>query len=179
MSKIGRKAIELGSVKVTVSGDQVQYAGKKAQGTHTLPEGIKAEVQGTKLILVPVNKSVEANRVWGLQRALLANKIKGADQGFEKQVKIVGLGFKATPKGNTIQFKLGFSHEIEMPLPEGVTVETDKVGQLLTFKSSDKERLGEVCSKVRALRSPEPYKGTGIQYVGEVIIRKSGKAKSA
>jgi len=98
---------------------------------------------------------------------------------FEKQIRIVGLGYKAVVQGSKLQFSLGFSHKIDFDLPAEVTVETDKVGQLLTCRSSNKEALGLVCSEIRALRPPEPYKGTGIQYVGEVIRRKAGKAKSA
>ena len=109
----------------------------------------------------------------------MANKIWGADQGFEKQLRITGLGFKALAVSGKIQFSLGYSHKIDFLLPQGVTVEIDKTGQNLLFKSVDKELLGLVCSRVRALRPPEPYKGTGIQYAQEVILRKAGKAKAA
>lgn len=179
MSKIGRKAIEIGSVKVTVQGNDVQFVGKKATGAHQVPDCLKIELQENKLILSPARQTSDMNRLWGLHRALLANKIKGADQGFEKQIRIVGLGFKAVAQGSKIQFSLGFSHKIDFDLPADVTVEIDKSGQLLTFKSPDREALGQACSDVCALRLPEPYKGTGVQYVGQVLIRKAGKAKSA
>jgi large subunit ribosomal protein L6 len=179
MSKIGRKPIELNNVAVEVKGKEIKYKGKKASGVYTLPEELNAEVVNKTIKIIPAEKTPDLNRLWGLHRALLANAIKGADTGFEKQLRIVGLGFKAALMGDKLQCSLGFSHKIDFPLPKEVTVEIDKTGQLLTFKSVDKVLLGQVCSTVRALRPPEPYKGTGIQYVGEVILRKAGKAKSA
>jgi large subunit ribosomal protein L6 len=119
------------------------------------------------------------NNVWGLHRALLANKIQGAAQGFEKNLEINGLGYKAVPSGRKVVFTLGHSHKIDFELPEGVTLETDKTGQKLSVKSVDKEVLGQVCSLIRALKPPEPYKGTGIKEAGEVITRKAGKTKAA
>ncbi len=117
--------------------------------------------------------------LWGLHRALLANKVKGVDTGFEKKVKIVGLGYKAQPSGKKLTFSLGYSHKVYYQLPEGVDVVVDKTGQNLVFKAADKFLLGNACDAVRALRFPEPYKGTGIIREGDVIIRKAGKAKAA
>lgn len=179
MSKIGRKPIHLGGVQVEVQEREVHYKGKKSSGIYIIPDGFAYKVEDKKLFIVPVRKGSDVNRLWGLHRALLSNVIKGADTGFEKQLRIVGLGFKAVNAAGKLQFSLGFSHKIDVELPKEVTVEIDKTGQLLTFKSHDKTLLGLTCSKIRALRCPEPYKGTGIQYVNEVIIRKAGKAKSA
>lgn len=182
MSKIGRKPIELGGVKIEVKGNQISYKGSKASGIHDLPEVLLAEVEGNKIFLKPAVKDAkprDINMVWGLHRALLCNKITGADKGFERQLKINGLGFKASVAGKKVVFAIGFSHKVEIDLPEGVTLEVDKTGQMLTFKSYDKELVGSVCSKVRAIRPPEPYKGTGIKWAEEVILRKAGKAKSA
>ncbi|MFA6066184.1 MAG: 50S ribosomal protein L6 [Candidatus Babeliaceae bacterium] len=179
MSKIGRKPINIGNVAVEIKGQEVHYKGKKSSGVHILPDILVVRLIEKNIVLTPQRKTNETNKVWGLHRALLANAIIGADVGFEKQLRIIGLGFKAIAKGNQLQFSLGYSHKIDFPLAEEVAVEIDKTGQLLTFKSYDKNILGLVCSKIRALRSPEPYKGTGIQYVGEVIIRKTGKAKAS
>jgi large subunit ribosomal protein L6 len=115
--------------------------------------------------------------LWGLHRALLANKITGADKKFEKELRIVGLGFKAVAAGSKLQFTLGYSHKIDFELPKEVSIEIDKTGQILMARSADKEVLGHVCSKIRSLRLPEPYKGTGIQYATEKIRRKVGKKK--
>lgn len=179
MSKIGRKPINIADVTVEVNGNAISFTGKKNTGVHTLPDSLKAEIIDKTLVISAARKGSDTNRVWGLNRALLSNKIIGASAGFEKQVRIVGLGFKAIAQGPKIQFSLGYSHKIDYELPAGVTVEIDKTGQLLTCRSSDKDILGLACSKIRSLRLPEPYKGTGIQYANEVIRRKAGKAKSA
>ncbi len=121
----------------------------------------------------------EIKRGWGLHRALLANEIYGAEVGFEKKIEINGLGYKASVSGSKVVFALGYSHKIDLNLPEGVTLEVDKSGQKLTFKGSNKELVGQVCSLVRSLRPPEPYKGTGVKLATETIRRKAGKAKAA
>ena len=115
----------------------------------------------------------------GHASCLLANAIHGVDKGFEKQLKIIGLGYKAVLSGKKIVLSLGFSHKIDVVLPEHVSLDIDKTGQLLTFKSHDKALLGAVCDKVRSFRPPEPYKGTGIRYVGENVARKAGKTKAS
>lgn len=179
MSKIGRRPIPLGSVVVTISGRHIAYKGKKASGEYELPETLVARVEEGQLLLQPREKNPAFNQDWGLHRALLFNKIRGADADFEKQLRIVGLGFKAALTGKKMQLSLGYSHKIDFELPAAISVEIDKTGQQLTFRSPDKELLGHVCSEIRACRPPEPYKGTGIKYSDEKIIRKAGKAKSA
>ena len=179
MSKIGRRPIALGSVTVSIDGQKIVYKGKKVSGEYELPEALVARVENGQLFLEAREKDRSFNQEWGLHRALLFNKIRGADVDFEKQLRIVGLGFKAAIAGKKMQLSLGFSHKIDFNLPEGVTVDIDKTGQILTFKSPDKELLGHVCSQIRAYREPEPYKGTGIRYSDETIIRKAGKAKSS
>ncbi len=178
MSKIGRRPIPLDGVTVEVKGAVVEYKGKSAQGSHELPSLLSAEVVEGAVVLAPTQITSDTNRLWGLHRALLANKIKGAGQGFEKKVTIVGLGFKAVKKGDGLEFSLGFSHKIDFAVPAGVKIEIDKTGQLLTAWSSDKELLGHCCSQICALRPPEPYKGTGVYLLGQKIRRKAGKAKS-
>ncbi len=182
MSKIGRKPIDIGSAKVEIKGQEIHYSGKKDNGVFILPEGLKAQLDGKMLELTvekTENANGEINRIWGLNRALLANKINGCQQEFEKIVLINGLGFKAVATGNKVVFSLGYSHKIDFNLPKEVTLEVDKTGQRLVFRSPDKELMGLVCSKVRALRPPEPYKGTGIRFEKEVIARKAGKTKAA
>lgn len=181
MSKIGRKPIDIGSAKVEIKGQEVHYTGKKGSGSYMLPEGMKATLDGKMLALSfdASHKTPDTNRVWGLHRALLANRIKGIQQDFEKVLQINGLGFKAALSGNKVVFSLGFSHKIDFILPKDVSLEVDKTGQRLTFRSPDKELMGQVCSQVRALRPPEPYKGTGVKLDTEVIARKAGKTKAA
>lgn len=179
MSKIGRKPIPFKTAKVEVKGNVVNISSGKNQFVHELPQGLAAKVEKGTLCLTVQDDSREMRMVWGLNRALLANKIKGIETGFEQKLIIVGLGFKAQASGKKMTFSLGFTHKIDLDLPNEVTVEIDKTGQQLTFKSVDKFLLGKVCDTVRSFRPPEPYKGTGILKEGEVIIRKAGKTKAA
>jgi large subunit ribosomal protein L6 len=183
MSKIGRKPVDIGSVHVEIKGQEIHYKGKKSSGIYTVPNELVPNLENKKIFLKTIDKSDlslrELNRVWGLARALLANAIKGSDTPFEKEVQINGLGFKAALAGQKVAFTLGYSHKIDFDLPKEVSLEIDKTGQKLLFRSSDRFILGDVCSKVRALRPPEPYKGTGIRVANEFIARKAGKTKAA
>jgi large subunit ribosomal protein L6 len=179
MSKIGRKPIGLGNVKVEIIGQEIKYEGKDGSGVHILPKDFHAELIDNSIKITCANITRENKVLWGLHRALLANEIKGADTGFEQELIITGLGFKGVLAGNKIIFSLGYSHKIDVPLPHGITVAIDKTGQIIKVKGSDKQQVGEICSSIRALRPPEPYKGTGIKLAGETILRKAGKTKSA
>ena len=182
MSKIGRKSINIAGLQVEVKGRDVHYKGAKASGVHSLPEYLQATVDGDTLklsVVAAFAKERFINRDWGLHRSLLANKCLGASKGFERQLKINGLGFKAAVSGKKVVFTLGFSHKIDFELPDDVVMEVDRTGQALTLKSPDKALVGHVASMIRALRPPEPYKGTGVKFVEEVILRKAGKAKAS
>lgn len=181
MSKIGRKAIDLGSIKVEVKGQEVHYSGPNSQGIHEIPDLLSAQVEDNKLFLRAAQdnkKNSDVNRLWGLHRALLANKVFGAAKDFERQVKIVGLGYKAIKKGEDLEFSLGYSHKIDFSIPKEVTIELDKPGQMITVKAADKAVVGKICREMCALRPVEPYKGTGVYCVGDIIRRKAGKAKA-
>ncbi len=179
MSKIGRMPIAFTSAKITINGTKVLVDGGKAKFEHILPETVKIAVADNMLRLT-VTEDTRANRMlWGLHRALLANKVTGVEKGFETKMVIVGLGYKAIQSGTKLTFTLGYTHKIEFDVPAAVTVEVDKTGQLLTLKSADKFELGNVADKIRSFRPPEPYKGTGVMYQGEKIHRKAGKTKSS
>jgi large subunit ribosomal protein L6 len=184
MSKIGRKAIDISNVQVRLEGKEVHYKGSSVSGVYTLPDSLKAEILGSQLLLSPSstnakeNKEDNVNQVWGLHRALLSNKISGVRKPFIIEVQINGLGFKAVPVGKNLVMSLGYSHKIDFPLPASVSVSVDKTGQKLTFESPDNIALGLSVSRLRALRPPEVYKGTGIKRVEEVIMRKAGKKKA-
>jgi len=185
MSKIGRMPIDLGDTKVEIKGQEVHYSGKKASDVYVLPADLEVRIEDKQLFVQP-NKDAksklrprELNRIWGLHRALLANALKGSQEEFEKKLKITGLGYKAAVSGKNVVFNLGYSHKKEFELPSDVSLEVDRTGQLLTLRSKDKMLVGQVCSKIKQLRMPEPYKGTGIQLTTEVIARKAGKAKSS
>jgi len=179
MSKIGRKAIPLTSAKVEINGSKIKISGAKAKFEHELPACLSCVIDG-KFCKLSLKENSRQNRIlWGMNRAVLANKIKGVETGFEKKIQIVGLGFKAQLTGKKMVFTLGYTHKIEYDLPECVTVDIDKTGQQLVFKSADRFILGNVCDAVRSFRPPEPYKGTGVIREGDVIVRKAGKTKSA
>lgn len=181
MSKIGRKPIDFSDLDVTIDGKEISIKGKQATDLHVLPDELRAEITEDKkhIKILCDDISLENKMSWGLHRALLSNKIKGVKSGFEKDLIINGLGFKGALSGDKIIFSLGYSHKIEFPLPQGIKVEIDKTGQNIKVKGLSKELVGTVCSEIRSLRSPEPYKGTGIKLASETIIRKAGKTKSA
>jgi large subunit ribosomal protein L6 len=185
MSKIGRKPISIDGLNVEIKGQDVHYKGAHASGVHHVPAELKVETKDKKLYVSVKSKDDMSsrevsgvNRLWGLHRALLANELGGAAQEFEKMLEINGLGYKAALAGKKMIFTLGYSHKIEMDIPVGISIEIDKSGQKVKVKSSDRFLVGQVCSEIRALRSPEPYKGKGIKLQTEVILRKAaGKGK--
>ncbi len=187
MSKIGRKPINTAGVVVEIKNNDISYKGSKKSGVYSLPVELNARAEDNNLFLnsekdiktLSVKERRNINRVWGLHRALLNNELLGASQEFFQLVEINGLGYKATLSGKKIVFTLGYSHKINFEIPEGVSVEVDKLGQKLTVRSSDKFLVGQVCSNMKKLRQPEPYKGKGIKLAGEEIRRKPGKAKAA
>lgn len=179
MSKIGKRPIPFSSAKVEVKGNHIEISGPKGKMSHDLPDCLHAEIKNNFLLVSLLKETKEGNMFWGLHRALLANKVKGAEAGFELNLRIVGLGFKAQLAGRKLTFSLGYSHKIDYELPAGVDVVVDKTGQLLSFKSIDKFLLGKTCDSIRSFRPPEPYKGTGIMRENEVIRRKAGKSKGA
>lgn len=175
MSKIGRKPITLSTAKVEVKGKKIVISGSKIKFEHELPEELAAKLEDKTLAISAKDDTRSTRAKWGLHRALVANKIKGVESGFEQRVKIVGLGYKVQLSGKKMVLSLGYSHKINYVLPEGVTLDVDKSGQQLLFKSHDKCLLGKVCDDVRSFKPPEPYKGTGIMRADETIIRKAGK----
>lgn len=179
MSKVGKKPILCTSAKLELNGKKISITGPNGKFAHELPEELKAKFDGKVLQLEMVENTRKSRMLMGLNRALLANKVKGVETGFEQKVTIVGLGFKAQVTGSKVVLSLGYTNKIEYTLPSEVTLEVDKSGQQMLFKSSDKFMLGNVCDAIRSFRPPEPYKGTGIIRAGEVIIRKAGKTKSS
>ena len=178
MSKIGRRLIKITSAKITVDGKKITIDGPKGKFLHELSNEVKAVLENDTLRLGIENDTRRSRMMWGLNRALLANKIEGVEKGFERKITIVGLGYKAVISGKKIVFTLGYTNKIEYEIPEGVIVEVDKSGQKLVVKSADKFLLGNVCDTIRSFRKPEPYKGTGIIRENDIIIRKAGKTKS-
>lgn len=187
MSKIGRKPIDVSKVQVEISGQKIKLKGVGGTVVVDLPSLLKATLKDKQLIIEPgvdpkkQNHTIQqqVKRLWGLYRALLSNYVSGLIKPFESELHINGLGFKASLSGKSLTFTLGYSHNIDFYLPENVTVEVDKTGQRLLVKSINKESVGKVCSEIKRLRMPEPYKGTGIKLGKETLFRKPGKTKAA
>lgn len=180
MSKIGRKPIDISKVTISVADNIVAIKGSKSEFKHELPACLIAKIDtATKKLSLGVTENDRKTKVlWGLHRAVIANKVQGAGVGLEQKVKLVGLGYKGQQVGSKVVFTVGFSHKVEVEIPQGITLEFDKTGQTITVRGSDRFVIGNVCDAMRSVRPPEPYKGTGIMLEGEVIVRKAGKTKS-
>jgi large subunit ribosomal protein L6 len=172
MSRIGNKPIELPKgVKVKI-GDQLQVEGPKGSLTVPIPDGVHVKDSGGKLELVRDAERYSA--LHGLTRALAANAVHGVASGFTRDLDIVGIGFRAEVKGKVVTFSLGYSHPIEFLMPEGVDVKIEKQTHLV-LSGADRQLLGQVAAKMRALRPPDPYKNKGVRYTGEPLRKKVGK----
>jgi large subunit ribosomal protein L6 len=179
MSRIGNKPIPIPpGVKVQVEGDVVRAEGPKGKLMQPVPPGLNAKVDNGAVVIARRGDDRRLKALHGLTRSLVANMVTGVKDGFERKLEIVGIGYRAQMQGKAIQLALGFSHPVVFPLPDGISAEIDKqVG--ITLRGADKALLGETAAKLRALRKPDPYKGKGIKYVGEVIRRKVGKKAGA
>jgi large subunit ribosomal protein L6 len=176
MSRIGKKPIPVPKgVKVSIAGGVVKVEGGKAKLSFTPHTRMKVKVEGDTVVVGRPDDTRESKSLHGLTRTLVANMVQGCEKPFERKLVIEGVGYRAEVKGKTLNLALGYSHQIDFPLPEGVTAEVaDKT--LITLKCADKQLLGSTAAKVRAFRKPEPYGGKGIRYEDEVIRRKEGKS---
>ncbi len=175
MSRVGREPIPVPTgVKVTIDDKRVKVKGKLGELDWNLPEGITASVNDTVVKLTRSGDSRSMRALHGLSRALIANMIQGVDQGFKKDLTIVGIGYRCEQRGRALQLAVGFSHRVIFIPPEGVEI---KVSSPTAFSVSgiDKQLVGEVAAKIREIRPPEPYKGKGIRYTDEYVRRKAGK----
>ena len=175
MSRIGKQPIAIpAGVTITVGEQDITVAGPKGSLTVPLQPNVKVAVADNQ-ILVTRNDDEPKSRAWhGLQRALLNNAVQGVTKGFEKKLEINGVGFRLNGGGKSIEMALGFSHPVKYQAPDGVELKTDKM--TITVSGIDKQKVGQAAAEIRALKKPEPYKGKGIKYVDEVILRKAGKA---
>ncbi len=181
MSRIGRKPISVPSgVTVTVGKDNVvTVKGSKGELKQALDRDIVVEVKDNQIVLGRPTNQIRHRALHGLYRALLANLIKGVTDGYERKLELIGVGFKATNAGNVLDLSLGYSHNIIFEVPKELKVATaQEKGQnpIITLEGIDKQLIGQVAAKLRSLRKPEPYKGKGVRYVGEVVRKKAGKA---
>ncbi len=174
MSRIGKKLIVIpAGVKVDKTNKVVRVEGPKGKLERMLPAGTDIKIDGDSLTVNPPDGK-EGSALYGLTRSLLSNMVTGVSAGFERTLEINGVGYRVAVQGRKLNFSLGYSHPVEFELPDGMTAEVDKQ-TVLTLKGIDKEQLGSVAANIRQLRGPEPYKGKGIKYSDERIVRKAGK----
>lgn len=183
MSRIGKAPIVLpAKVEVSVKDNVVTVRGPKGTLSQEINPDIKVEVVDGHVVVTRPDDEREHRALHGLYRALIHNMVVGVSEGYKKEMELVGVGYRANATGQVLELSLGFSHAIYIKLPQEIKVEAKSErnkNPLIILESSDKQLLGQVCAKIRSLRKPEPYKGKGIKFVGEVIRRKSGKSANA
>lgn len=175
MSRIGKLPIKIpAGVTITVDDNMLSVKGVKGEISQVILPGIKLDIQAEQLLVTRIDDSPENRAKHGLMRSLINNMVVGVTDGFSKQLEIQGVGFRVALAGNQLKMNLGFSHEVIFNLPEGITAKVEQ--NVITISGISKQQVGQVSAEIRALKKPEPYKGKGIRYVGEQIIRKSGKS---
>ena len=176
MSRIGRKPIPVPSgVDVNIDGQTVRIKGPKGELSHTVAEPITVEREDGVLYVTRPNDERRAKELHGLSRTLVANMVVGVTEGYRKSLEINGTGYRVQQKGTDLEFALGFSHPVVVQAPAGITFTVERP-TLFHISGIDKQQVGEVAANIRKIRPPEPYKGKGVKYQGEVIRRKAGKA---
>ena len=173
MSRVAKKPIALPKgVEIKISADSISAKGPKGTLSIAKPAGIELKIEGDNAVFSTENS--EQIALTGTLRAILANMVKGVSEGFERKLELVGVGYRAAMQGKDLNLSLGFSHPVLFKTPDGITIATPTQTEILV-SGSDKQRVGEVAAKIRGFRPPEPYKGKGVKYAGEVIIRKEAK----
>ena len=177
MSRIGKKPIAIpAGVSVTLDGQTISVKGPKGQLSWTVVDEIEVKQEGASLSLTPRDDSKRARGMWGLSRSLVANMVQGVTQGYEETLELVGVGYRAAMKGQALSMQLGFSHDVDIPPPAGITFAVPKQTEI-KIAGIDKQLVGEITARIRRIRPPEPYKGKGVRYAGETVRRKEGKKK--
>ena len=177
MSRIGKRAISIPSgVTVTLDGQTVSVKGPKGQLCWTVVDEIEVRQEGGELTLSTREDTPRARAMWGLSRTLVDNMVEGVTKGYERTLELVGVGYRAAMKGQALSMQLGYSHEIDIPPPSGISFAVPRPVEI-KITGIDKQLVGETAARIRRLRPPEPYKGKGVRYSGERVRRKEGKKK--
>jgi large subunit ribosomal protein L6 len=177
MSRIGKKPVAVPkSVTANVDGQTVSAKGPKGQLSVVVVDDVGVEMTDAGIALAPRGDGKRARAMWGMSRTLVQNIVTGVTQGFEERLEISGVGYRAQAQGKTVNLALGYSHEVNYPVPEGIKVETPRPTEIVV-SGIDKQKVGQVAAEIRRFRPPEPYKGKGVKYAGEFIFRKEGKKK--
>ena len=177
MSRIGKKPVPVPEgVEVRVNGNVVEAKGKNGSGSLELLDSVTLEQGEGELRLAPRDDSMRSRSMWGMQRTLLDNLLVGVSSGFSKTLLLNGVGYRAEMRGKELRMQLGFSHDILYPVPEGIEIKCPRPVEIIV-SGRDRQRVGQVAANLRAYRPPEPYKGKGVRYSDEVVMRKEGKKK--
>jgi len=177
MSRIGKKAVPVpAGVTASIEDRVLSVKGPKGSLTMPLVDDIAYEVRAGEIGVTPANDTKRARAFWGMQRTLVANLVVGVSDGFTKVLEITGVGYRAAVQGSNLRLQLGYSHDVDFAIPEGITIKTPDQ-TTVEISGTDKQRVGQVAAEIRRWRKPEPYKGKGIKYRGEFIFRKEGKKK--
>ena len=177
MSRIGKKPVAIpGGVTATIDNGTLSVKGAKGTLSLTLRDEISYTVDGDSILVKPANDTKQARAFWGMQRTLVSNLVEGVNEGFTKVLEITGVGYRAQAQGRKLKLQLGFSHDVDLDVPEGVEVKTPDQ-TTIEISGIDKQAVGQFAAEIRRWRKPEPYKGKGIKYRGEYIFRKEGKKK--
>ena len=177
MSRIGKKPIAIpAGVTVTLDGQTVTVKGPKGQLSWTVVDEMAIKHENGEITLAPRDESTRARAMWGLSRSLLGNMVHGVSQGYEEVLELVGVGYRAAMKGSSLSMQLGFSHDVDIPPPAGISFAVPKQTEI-RIAGIDKQQVGQMAAQIRRIRPPEPYKGKGVRYAGETVRRKEGKKK--
>jgi large subunit ribosomal protein L6 len=177
MSRIGKRAVAIpAGVSASVEGQTVKVKGPKGALETLLHDDVAARVEAGAVKVDPRAETKRARAMWGLSRSLIANLVTGVTKGFEQRLEINGVGYRAAVQGKNLQLSLGYSHEINYPIPQGIAITTPRPTEIVVA-GIDRQRVGQVAAEIRAFRPPEPYKGKGVKYSDEHIFRKEGKKK--
>lgn len=176
MSRIAKKPVELSGADVSINGQTVTAKGKQGSLTMDLHKTVSVKQDDGTLVFTPKDDSKSSMAMTGTMRSLVNNMIVGVTEGFTKQLQLIGVGYRAQMQGNVLDLSLGFSHPVKYAIPEGITIETPSQTEI-NVKGADKQKVGQVCAEIRAYRPPEPYKGKGVRYSDERVIRKEAKKK--
>mgnify|MGYP000885808816 FL=1 len=177
MSRTGKKPVTIPSgVTASVEGGVVSMKGPKGTLSIPMADEVTYTLEDGKLTVAPANGTKRARSFWGMQRTLIANLVTGVTEGYTKVLEITGVGYRADAKGKVLNLKLGYSHDVDFPVPEGIEIKTPD-NTTVEISGIDKQKVGQVAAEIRRWRKPEPYKGKGIKYRGEYIFRKEGKKK--
>jgi len=177
MSRIGKHPVPIpAGVDVKVNGQQVSAKGKLGELSYVLVDDILAKLEDGKVVVAKRAETRRAKVMWGTSRTQVANLVKGVSTGFTVNLEINGVGYRAAVQGADLVLQLGYSHDIKYPIPEGITIKTEKP-TAISISGRDRQKVGQVAAEIRSYRKPEPYKGKGIKYDSEVLLRKEGKKK--